>query len=419
MGSNKANISPVISPDILKVISASTAIKTFGSQLKDKTKETLIVGNQTKTADIDQQIEDLNQKEIQAGETLNTTIQTALYKFDTYQVTQDQYNDIIFEANLNYNLTIKAIDIQRLKLEQDKDNIENNPYKKIKDNQNNIKKEIQKLKKQTQTAESKAKADLTKQVVSNIAKNLAPVIALQLTNQFFNLISQRKKLEILVDQVNNYINTQVKDQTTVTIATNLRNNAITLINNNIEKLNQIKKTLDKINKILLLFSAIVVALNLAITLFPPLTPPGIVKKIIDAINKASILIVSINVILAIANTILGNEISKLKELRDRLKEVSLKLDGKILDNLDSQQLSDLSNSIVGSNNQFPPYKGFNFKIKEEQNQAFVVKGNKRHYAVAVDRYNVEIVKSDYSFTLDPQDLVDQLKLVIDQQNLQG
>jgi hypothetical protein len=52
-------------------------------------------------------------------------------------------------------------------------------------------------------------------------------------------------------------------------------------------------------------------------------------------------------------------------------------------------------------------------------QAVVVKGNKRHYAVSVNRDGVEVIKSDYSFTLDPNDLVDQLKLIIDQQNLQG
>jgi len=69
--------------------------------------------------------------------------------------------------------------------------------------------------------------------------------------------------------------------------------------------------------------------------------------------------------------------------------------------------------------QFPSYKGFKFKIKEEQNQAFVVKGNKRRYAVATDRDGVEVLKSDFSFTLDPNDLVDQLKLIIDQRNLQG
>ena len=36
--SNTTNIAPVVSPDNLKTLSASTAIKTFGSQTKDKNK---------------------------------------------------------------------------------------------------------------------------------------------------------------------------------------------------------------------------------------------------------------------------------------------------------------------------------------------------------------------------------------------
>ena len=89
-------------------------------------------------------------------------------------------------------------------------------------------------------------------------------------------------------------------------------------------------------------------------------------------------------------------------------------------NLNEQQFADLSNTFLPiSNNEFEEYKGFKFKIKEEQNIAFVVKGNKRRYAVAIDRDGVEVIKSELSFTLDPQDLIDQLKLVIDQRNLQG
>jgi hypothetical protein len=37
--------------------------------------------------------------------------------------------------------------------------------------------------------------------------------------------------------------------------------------------------------------------------------------------------------------------------------------------------------------------------------------------VAIDTYNVEVLKSDSSFTLDPNDLVEQLKLIIDRENL--
>ena len=65
----------------------------------------------------------------------------------------------------------------------------------------------------------------------------------------------------------------------------------------------------------------------------------------------------------------------------------------------------------------------NTYIKTEENLgvefAKTVKGYKRHYAVAINRDNVEVIKSEYSFTQDPQVLVDQLKLIIDQKNLQG
>jgi hypothetical protein len=148
-----------------------------------------------------------------------------------------------------------------------------------------------------------------------------------------------------------------------------------------------------------------------LSLIPTPVPP----KVTITLEKANKLVSALSAILAIANMLLVNEVNKLEELKNRLKEVSLRIDGNALNTLDNQQLLDLASTT----NQFPPYKGFNFKIKEEQNQAFIVKGNKRHYAVAINRYNVEQLKSDYSFTLDPNDLIEQLKLVIDQQNLQG
>lgn len=413
--SNTTNIAPVISPDILKTISASTAIKTFGSQTKDQNKETLIIGNQSKTANIDTELDDLTKKEIQAGETFDTTVQTALYKFDTYQVTQDQYDDIIFEANLNYNLTIKAIDIQRLKLEQDKQNINNNPLDKIKNQQKSFKASVKNLKKKTQESETKAKQDLTKQVVSNAVKTLVPIIALQLANSFSTLITQRKKLEELVDQVNYYIDTKVKDQTTVTIATNLRNNAITLINNNIKKLENLKKNIERISKTVATIVIIVTIIERILSLPIPILLP-IKVQYQPTLQKLLKLISGLSALLVIAIMLLSNEIIRLNELKDRLKDVSLKLDGKTLNFAD---LNALSNEFLPTGGDYGSYKGFKFAIKEEQNQAFVVKGNKRRYAVAIDRYGVETIKSEYSFTQDPNDLIEQLKLVIDQRNLQG
>jgi hypothetical protein len=413
--SNTTNIAPVVSPDILKTISASTAIKTFGSQTKDQNKETLIVGNQTKTANIDNELEVLTQKEKQAGETLDTTIQTALYKFDTIQITEDQYNSIVFDANITYKATLFIINIQRQKLEQDKQNINNNPNDKIKNQQKSFKASIKNLKKKTQESETKAKQDLTKQVISNAVKTLVPVIALQLANSFSTLITQRKKLEELVDQVNNYIDTKVKDQTTVTIAINLRNNAITLINNNIKKLENLKKNIERISKTVATIVVIVTIIERILSLPIPILIP-IKIQYQPTLQKLLRLISGLSALLVIATTLLSNEIIRLNELRDRLKEVSLKLDGKTLNFAD---LTTLTNEFLPTGGNYGSYKGFKFAIKEEQNQAFVVKGNKRRYAVAIDRYGVEIIKSELSFTLDPNDLIEQLKLVIDQRNLQG
>jgi len=413
--SNTTNIAPVVSPDILKTISASTAIKTFGSQTKDQNKETLIVGNQTKTAGIDQQINDLNQKEKQAGLNKDDTIQRAQYELNTNQKNQKQYDDIYKQAEVTYSFEIDSIKIQRLKLEQDIENIENNPNDKIKNQQKSFKASIKNLRKKTQESETKAKQDLTKQVVSNAAKTLVPIIALQLANSFSTLITQRKKLEELVDQVNNYIDTKVKDQTTVTIATNLRNNAITLINNNIKKLENLKKNIERISKTVATIVIIVTIIERILSLPIPILIP-IKIQYQPTLQKLLRLISGLSALLVIATTLLSNEIIRLNELRDRLKEVSLKLDGKTLNFAD---LTTLTNEFLPAGGNYGSYKGFKFAIKEEQNQAFVVKGNKRRYAVAIDRYGVEIIKSELSFTLDPNDLIEQLKLIIDQRNLQG
>ena len=162
---------------------------------------------------------------------------------------------------------------------------------------------------------------------------------------------------------------------------------------------------------------------------PTAIPPGIgvpvslITRIVQKLEKASKLIISLNVITAIAITILESEIDKLNELISQLHDISQLLDEKTLTGLNEEELTNLTNSLRTNIDQFEEYKGFKFKIKEEQTlgaqQAIVVKGIKRHYAVAVNRDGVEQLKSEYSFTQDPNDLIEQLKLIIDQKNLQG
>jgi hypothetical protein len=427
MAKNKINISPIISPDIVKTIDKSSTIKSFGSQTKDKNKETLIIGDQTKTAQLDKELNLLAEKEQEAGLEKDRIEKEAIYKLNTKQITQDQYNAIIKASSATLLASKVLLDKNKIKVQQDKNNINNNPYTPIKNNQLIINNEIKSADRDVNRSETKSKKSLIKQVLSNSTKSLTSIISLQLSNNFTTLISQRKKLEELVEQINLYIDTQVKDESTFVIATNLRNNAISLINNNISKLDKIKEIIDTVNIIITIFNAIIPLLNISAALpvisTPPGTPiPGIIihDRVRDRKFNIQRLLTSLSGLLAVSSILLSNEIENLIELKSRLEEVSLKLDNKALEELNGQQISTLSDIFlpVGVDT-FLSYRGFNFKIKEEQNSQFVVKGNKRKYAVAIDRFGVEVLKSEYSFTQDPNDLVEQLKLIIDQQNLQG
>jgi len=412
---NDLNVGSVVSPDILKTISASTVIKTFGDQLKDKAKEKVVAVIRDKAGELASNLEQVIKEEHQAGIDHNNELKKLETKYQQGQITKEQYDAAVLAENEAYKKQEESFKLRKEKIKKDITNINLDPYKKIKEDRKKRKEQRQKKQAENKARDTKAKRDANKKVIKNAAKTLAPIIGLQIANQLSSIISQRAKLEELVDQVNAYIDTADTPETT-NIATNLRNNTITLINNSIGKLQNLQTTLNQINTYLAIFNAIVTVLS-AIPI-PTSVPPGIgipvnvITRIVKALEKANKLISALNVILAVASISLENEIGNLNELISRLKNVNL-------NGLDSQQLADLTSSIYNNVDDFPPYKGFKFKIKVEENKAFEVKGNKRRYAVATDRDGVEVLKSEYSFTLDPNDLIDQLKLVIDQRNLQG
>ena len=415
---NNINVGAVISPSVLKTISSSAAIKTFGDQLANKAKEKVISVASGKVQTLKDQIQEIITLSIKVGIDHNTELKRLEVLLKEKQITQEKYDKAVIKENEAYQQKLDDLDALSLKLNEDLAKIIADPLAKIKflKNKRRVKKGNRVARNKAERA--KARRDLAKKVIKNAAKTLPPIIALQLANQFASVLSQRAKLEELVDQVNVYIE-QANTPETIAVATNLRNNAITLINNSINKLNKLQTTLNQINIYLTIFGALIPLLNrvapLTVISTPPLTPiPGMIPhdELRNKKQNLEKLVSALNAVLAIAVILLENEVNKLNELILRLKNINL-------DGLNSQQLSDLTSSIYNNVDEFPPYKGFKFKIKEEQNQAFVVKGNKRRYAVATDRDGVEVLKSDFSFTLDPNDLVDQLKLVIDQRNLQG
>jgi hypothetical protein len=414
--SNKTNISSVISPDVLNTISTSSVIKTFGDQLKDKAKEKVIAVIRDKAGELASDLEQVIKDEQQAGIDHNNELKRLETLYQQGQIpTKEEYDKAVLAENEAYKKQEESFKLQKEKIKKDITNINLDPYKKIKEDRKKRKAQRQEKRAKNKARDTQAKRDANKKVIKNAKKTLVPIIGLQIANQLFSIISQRAKLEELVDQVNAYIDTANTPETT-NIATNLRNNTITLINNSISKLQSLQTTLNQINTYLAIFNAIVTVLS-AIPI-PTSVPPGIgipvnvITRIVKAIENANRLVSALNVILSVASLLLENEVGKLNELILKLKNINL-------DGLNSQQLSDLTSSIYNNVDNFPPYKGFKFKIKVEENKAFEVKGNKRRYAVATNRDGVEVLKSDFSFTLDPNDLIDQLKIVIDQRNLQG
>jgi hypothetical protein len=424
--SNNINISSVISPDVLKNISNAAVIKTFGDQLVNKAKDKIISVVEGKIGELEKKIEDIIKKTVTLGIDHSTELKRLEVLHKNKQLTDEQYNEAVATENAAYDLAIKNFEDEKTKLKEDLVKIISGPYEKLKAERLKRKNRVKQKRNKNKAERTKARRNLAIKVAKNAAKTLAPIIALQLTNQLIAVISQRGKLETLVNQVNDYI-TSANTPETIQIAINLRNNTITLINNSINKLQSIKKVTEQITLYITIFSLIVAILS-AIPI-PVAVPPGIgipfnlITKIVKTLEKANKLIASLSVVLAICTVLLENEISKLNELILKLKEISQVLDQSALSNLNDQELSDLTSSLLSNVDQFGEYKGFKFKIKEEQTlgaqQAIVVKGIKRHYAVAINRDGVEQLKSEYSFTLDPNDLVEQLKLVIDQKNLQG
>jgi hypothetical protein len=423
---NNLNVGAVISPSVLKTISSSTAIKTFGDQLVNKAKQKVISAALGKVQTLKDQIQEIVTLKIKVWSDHGTEMKRLEILFKEKQITQKQYDIAVEKENEAYTNKLESLEALDNKLKEDLAKIIADPYDKIKQKFNLRKLKIKKRQTRNKAERAQARRDLAKKVIKNAAKTLPPIIALQLANQFASVLSQRAKLEELVDQVNVYIE-QANTPETIAIATNLRNNAITLINSSIKKLDNLQKIISQIATYVAIFTAIVAVLS-AIPI-PTAVPPGIgipvslITRIVKALNRAAILIASISVVASIANVILENEILKLNDLIERLKAINILLGNQANSNLNEQQLADLSNSFLPLGDDYLPYKGFKFKIKEEQTlgvqQAQVVKGNKRRYAVAVNRDGTEVLKSDFSFTLDPNDLIEQLKLVIDQRNLQG
>lgn len=273
-------------------------------------------------------------------------------------------------------------------------------------------------------------------------------------NFLINFISiGNKKIENLVDDILEFIE-NIKTQEDILKAKLRVDNAKRLINDNRIKLQNLQQVIDVITFLIPILEGLLRAFK--IIPVPNLyTTVGITNKASSLDRKIEEIKNALSSILSIISRIIGKLIEDLDYQESRLKFAESLLNSDVA-NLNPSELSDLLSSNntgflnpvsttgtgigtgtstgigngtgTGIDNQSSlsnglgylagyDYKGFRFFIKEEQNPKNTVKGNKRRYAVALNKIGNEVLQSDYSFTLAPDVLVEQLKLEIDTKNL--
>ena len=487
MSDLKANISSFVPPNVNDTLSKINDPKAFGQQILDKTKEKVISAALGYVQKIKDEIEKTILKKVEFEKNhiqklYNLALQSApktTYDFGRIietppELNEAEYQEALKLENDSYEKEKKIIDDNLAGLEDRLKKILLDPYKDAKEKYLKFKTDVAGRKVNRESLKTLYKSEKVQQLKKNIFKTLVVIASTLLTEQLIKVIANSAELQDLVDKTNDIIDAaETIDQ--LNQARVARNRAISIINQQENKIKAILSVLNTLNTILTIFGILVALLNAI-----PGFPAPVAKKLATLWVNAKQIRDGIGVTLSILIPMLTSAIYILEDLKNQLHEISQKIEDKTLLLLNDEDLNsylegilnssedplcntsrqpgendedyynrlridpcirdllakqnptidpmdlsnagvlDLAQQITPPNaNDFGTYKGFRFVIKEENNPKFVVRGNKRHYAVAINKREVEQVKSDFSFTLDPQQLVDQLKFIIDQQNLQG
>jgi chromosome segregation ATPase len=151
-----------------------------------------------------------------------------------------------------------------------------------------------------------------------------------------------------------------------------------------------------------------------ITNFAAITLNSTIQKAQDLKTRFENILAILIPSLSIASIQFNDIVFELGTLRDKINNIEARLENP------PQSDNILVNPIIKSGLLDITYQGFKFAIREDNKaNAPSVNGIYRHYGVAIDTNGIEVLKTDSSFTQDTQILVDQLKLIIDTQNLRA
>jgi len=449
------NVASLANPNTLNNLKNSQSPKTFGDQVKkeaaSKVKQGLVQSTLARLysekarlikeeiqLDIEHQItlqklqqQNTPKKQVKNGQTVDIPA----------ELSDEEYQRAVEVENENYQVAKEQIKTQKDQNQKDIDNYLKDPFKKQRDER--TKRQQAKKQKQTRNKEekSKAKKARVKAVLGNAKKSLAPILALLLTNKIAELVAQNSKIKKLVDDTNAIIidANESGDPTKLNNAKLARDNAIKIIQDNESKILKIRDQINRIGTYIRIFTIIVTIIS-AIPI-PTAVPPGIgiptnlIIKLVKILDKANRILLTLSALIPILIACLEKAINILRDLKAQLLDINGQLEAIAVSGVPGTESllnsnegtggsiggANVSNGTAVDDNGLPiEYKGFKFAIREETGpKAIVVRGNKRRYAVAIDVNRVEVLKSDLSFTLDPNDLIEQLKIAIDRMVLKS
>jgi hypothetical protein len=335
------------------------------------------------------------------------------------ELNDKEYEAAVAAENANYAASVKILNKKKEKNQKDINAYLKDPFAKQKEAIKKRKEARKKAKNRTKEEKSKARKDKAKAVLKNVKKTLVPIVSLFLTNAISEIIAQNDTIKKLVDDTNTTItNANISnDPVQLQNAQLSRDNAVRIITDNERRVSDVEKQITQISIYIGVFSTIISILS-AIPI-PTSVPPGIgipvnvITKILVLLEKANKIVIGLSAFLPAILISLEKAISILEDYKSQLLNINGQIEAAGANTDNNNAVLGLEFGVIGN------YKGFTLVLKEENNPKFVVRGNKRHYAVAINKDGVITIRSDYSFTLDPNDLAEQIKLIIDQQNLQG
>jgi hypothetical protein len=402
-----SNISSLSNPNLIGIAK---------SQLKEKTastKQTIL----SQVNKLKKQSEDLIKKRINVEKEYGTKFLKLQKDFNEGYITEEEKNQKYQQFQTQKEEELKLINEEIQKTQNEILNSSKDVLKNVKDKNKKLTNTIKRSINTSQKDQRRADVARNVKVLKNTAKDkIAPIVISLLTNLVIRIVKKNSNLQELVDKTNAVIDA-ADTQEKINQARILRNNALKILNDQEAKITRIQNVIQTIQRIINILNTVISIILLILKLGSPIPIPLPIKiKLQPILQRILKIIAELSIGLAIVNSVLIDIIFYLQDLKRQLRNLGDLINAKLADpTIDTEQF--LQN--LQSQEQIETsYKGFKFAIREESGpNAVTVRGYKRKFAVAIDTNNVDVLKSELSFTQDPQDLIDTLKIIIDRENL--